>query len=270
MAQWNSGATWNSGALWGPATPAAPSYQNPKRQRSNMKRHHYYPRLHSARPEWHQNLATKLPNYAAALPLDTAVVNQGVADNLVLAYGLGQWITNVRDYAPGCTGALKVLTDGTGSGAFVFPVCVAPPPPTLPVGITVSAGALQRVFKLVQDIKSKPGYTEAIGIDLGIVGEEDTTEVLMPEFSLKAEQGTGCQCIRITFKKHGWYAVAIYSRRGGGDWVLLGIDSESPYLDERPLLVAGQPEIREYKMRFWEAGTEQGEWTAVESITVSL
>ena len=234
-----------------------------------MKRQHYYPRLHSARPEWHQHFADRLPDYAAALTLETGDVNQAVADNEVLAYGLGLWLTNVRDFAPACTAALKVLADGPGAGAFVFPAYAAPTPPTIPVGTTVSPGALQRTFKLVQTIKSRPGYTEAIGIDLGIVGEEDTAEFTMPEFTTKLEQGATCQCVRLNFKKLGWYAVAIYSRRNGGDWVLLGIDSESPYLDERPLAVAGQPEVREYRMRFWEAGVEQGEWTAVQSVTVS-
>ncbi|MBL9117357.1 MAG: hypothetical protein JNJ83_20280 [Verrucomicrobiaceae bacterium] len=235
-----------------------------------MKRQRYYPRLLAQRPEWHENLAIKLPTVAAALPLDTDVVNQGVGDNLTMAYGLGLWLTTVRDFAPACTASLRELEDGAGDSAFVFPVFTAPTPPTLPVGITVKPGALQRIFRLVQDIKSKPGYTEAMGIDLGIVGPEDTVEITVPEFSMKLEQGTGCQCVRLSFKKHGWYAVAIYSRRGNGEWVLLGIDSESPYLDERPLLVPGQPEVREYRMRYWEGGTEQGEWTAVQSITVGV
>lgn len=270
MAQWNSGVAWSSGALWGPATPAAPSIQNRKRQRSNMKRHHYYPRLHSTRPEWHQNFADKLPDYAATLPLTTEETNQGVADNRTLAYGLGQWITNIRDFAPACSSALKTLADGTGGEAFVFPAYAAPTPPTLPVGTTVLPGALQRTFRLVQEIKNKPGYTEEIGINLGIVGEEDTTEVNTPEFTTKLEQGTTCQCARLSFKKYGWYAVVIYSRRGDGEWTLLGIDTESPYIDDRPLLVAGQPEVREYRMRFWEAGTEQGEWSTVQSLTVGV
>ena len=61
-------------------------------------------------------------------------------------------------------------------------------------------------------------------------------------------------------------AVFVESRRGGpsAPWEFLGIDSESPYEDARPLLVAGQPEIREYRMRFWDKGTPNGDWTDVE------
>ena len=45
-------------------------------------------------------------------------------------------------------------------------------------------------------------------------------------------------------------------------------DTESPYVDARPLLVAGQPETREYRMRFWDKGTPNGEWTDVAKETV--
>ncbi len=47
------------------------------------------------------------------------------------------------------------------------------------------------------------------------------------------------------------------------------IDTESPYMDERPLLVAATPEVREYRMRFWDKGTPNGDWTDVVKVTVS-
>jgi hypothetical protein len=63
-------------------------------------------------------------------------------------------------------------------------------------------------------------------------------------------------------------AAALHGRlheswRGGGAWEFLAIGTESPYLDERPLLVASQPEVREYRMRFWDKGRLNGEWTDV-------
>lgn len=236
-----------------------------------MKRKYFYPADFFERPEWHSNLAAKLQLYAAALPLPAAEVNEGVADNLYLAYGLGVWINNVREYALSCTSLLDTLTRGTGGEPFVFSTCTATALPTLPVGITeVLPGALDRTFKLVQQIKTRPGYTEAIGLDMGIIGEEDTTEHSMPEFTLKTEQGMGCHCVKVRYKKFGHYAVAVYSKRGAGGWELLGISSDNPYEDERPLLVAGQPEVREYKLRFWDSGAENGDWTDVASTTVSV
>ena len=269
MAQWNDGSKWSSSTLWGPSSGTASGTANNRRPpRTQMKRQYYYPRVLAARPEWHKNMANKLAGYTTTLPLTTDQVNQGVGDNLMLYYGLGAWITNVRDFAPACTADLRVLEFGTGPDPFAFTTYAAPDVPAIPVGVIVKPGALQRIFDLVKTIKSAPGYTEAIGIDLGIVGEEDGSAPGLPSFTLILEQGSGCQCVRHNFKKNGNYAVAIYSRRGGGAWELLGIDAESPYLDERPLLVAGQPEVREYRMRGWDAGVEIGEWTAVQSVTV--
>jgi hypothetical protein len=48
-----------------------------------------------------------------------------------------------------------------------------------------------------------------------------------------------------------------------------GIDTESPYPDERPLLVAGQPEVREYRMRCWDKGTPNGVWTNFAKIALA-
>ena len=59
------------------------------------------------------------------------------------------------------------------------------------------------------------------------------------------------------------------SRRGTGAWEFLAIDTESPYEDERPLLQAATPEVREYRMRFWDKGTPNGDWTDVVKVTVS-
>ena len=204
----------------------------------------------------------------AGIGLVPADITASVNDSRHLAYSLGSWLTAVRGYGPGCTSQLEVLKLGTGNTAFELPE-FAPPAP--PAGLTaVLPGALTRIFKYVQTIKAAPVYTEGLGLLMGIVGSEDSTEHAVPEFALKTVLGDDCQCVRVGFKKFGHYAVAIYSRRGGGDWVLLGVDSSSPYLDERELLVAGQPEKRDYRMRFWDDGTENGDWTDIASITVSL
>ena len=75
--------------------------------------------------------------------------------------------------------------------------------------------------------------------------------------------------VRIDFTKFTHQGVYIESRRGGGPWGMIGIDTEKPYLDERPLAVAGQPEVREYRLRYWDKGTPNGDWSPVASITVA-
>lgn len=268
MATWNSGTLWNSGALWGPDSSPSSQQRNKLTRHRTMKRQPYYPRILADQPEWHFNYADQLTEQATALGLVPAEVTATVNDSRHLGYALGTWLTTVRDFGPGSTAQLESLRYGTGDDPFVLPTFTAPAPPE---GLTaVKPGALNRIFDYVQVIKKRPAYTEGIGLLLGIVGGEDTAAHTAPEISLKLEQGSGCQCVRIRFKKFGHYAIAIYSRRNGGPWELLGIDAESPYLDERPLAVAGQPEMREYRSRFWENGSEIGDWTEVFSVTVGV
>ena len=73
---------------------------------------------------------------------------------------------------------------------------------------------------------------------------------------------------RIKFTKYGHDGVYIEVRRNVGAWGFLAIDTESPYLDHTPLLVAGTPETREYRMRFWDHGDANGDWTMVEKVMI--
>jgi hypothetical protein len=239
-----------------------------------MKRKYFYPADFAERPEWHANLALKLQLYGLALGLTPAEINAGVADNLLLAYALGVWITNVREYAPACTAILETLARGTGVDPFVFPTCTAPPLPTLPAGITaVLPGALDRTMRLAKRIKTLHGYTESIGLDLGIVGSElppppPPGEVPAPSLAATVISGDANQYVRLKFLKKGHEYVMIESRRGSGAWEELAQSNKSPFIDNRALLVAGQAEVREYRARFWDNGVPSSDWCDVAKVTV--
>lgn len=274
MPTWNSGVTWSSGSLWGPAVlPPAPVNANTKSKPTKMRRQPYYPKKIAEQPEWHSNMAEKCQIYMPALGFSAAEVDSAVADNLILAYGLGNWISNVRDFAPSCTSSLKDLIGGTGVTNYAFPVYAAPALPTLPAGITgVLPGALERIFRLVQSIKSKPGYTEAMGIDMGIVGSEAPApppgDAPPPRLTVLVIQGSLNEAGRIKFFKDGHMGIWLECRRNGGAWEYLTATPKSPYIDDRPLLVAGQPEVREYRARFWDDGVPNGDWCDVAKVTV--
>ena len=56
--------------------------------------------------------------------------------------------------------------------------------------------------------------------------------------------------IRLVWTKHGVYGVHIYARLAGQTaWVKIALDTSSPYIDGRPLAVAGVAETREYMLR---------------------
>ncbi len=269
MATWNSGAKWSSGTLWGPATGPNPfaTRQRNKPTKNNMTRKPFLPDIISERPEWFNNYATQLPLANAILGMDAAVVTARVADAKYCEYASGGWLTWARDCGTQATAAIENLYNGAGAETFVMPVFT---PPALPAGVTaVLPGALRRILDFVAQIKRQPGYTDVIGQQLRIIGAEDTREHLTPTFTLTQERGEGCQCVKLRFIKYGHKGVVIFSKRGTGNWEMLGIDLASPYMDERELLVAGQPEVREYRLQWYDNDGPNGDFSPVQSITVN-
>jgi hypothetical protein len=181
-------------------------------------------------------------------------------------YILSEWVSAVRTFTPATTNAMDAALTGAGVDPVALPTFAAP---ALPTGVTPAPpGLLNRIFSLNIRIKATGTYTEAIGTDLGIEGQEDTTVHPAPKLNATVEQGPECQCVRLGFYKYGHMGVHVEGRRGNG-WEFLAIETSSPYVDQRPLLVATQPEIREYRLRFWDKGTPNGEWTDVVKVTVS-
>ena len=132
-------------------------------------------------------------------------------------------------------------------------------------------GALNRLFDLVQLIKNSPGYTDLIGNDLNIIGATTSGTAAgqtAPTAKLTIVQGPTGKAVQINFVKHGHLGVYIECQRGTGAFEFVAIDTEVPYLDARPLLVAGTPEVRQYRLRYWDKGLANGDWSATTTITV--
>lgn len=232
-----------------------------------MKRQNYYPRRMSEQVAWLLNYADKLPKYAAVLSLSSEEVADRVADAQRCAYVLGPWLAVVRGFAPAATASMDFVLYGTSNGMAALPNFV---PPDADEGTAaLKAGAMHRIFHQVGRIKLAAGYTPAIGLDMGLVGSENTMSRTTPKMKLKLQGGTVGQWVRVSFTKHGHEAVYMESRLVGGEWNYLGIDTENPYIDDRPLKVPGVPEVREYRMRFWDKGSPNGPWSAVATVTVS-
>lgn len=232
-----------------------------------MQRKPYFPRTVAARPEWFGNYAAQLPIANVTLALPAADVTAQVNEARFCEYSCGIYLTKAREFGPAITASVEELLDGSGVAPYVLPLFTVP---ALPAGVTaVAAGALRRIAAFVQTIKNSPNYTEAIGLQLGIVGSEDAGENPLPTFTLKVERGDGCECVKVIFKKYGRQGVVIWCKRGGGAWEMLAIDLVSPYMDERALLVPGQPEVREYRLQYYDDAAPTGEFTPVQSVTVT-
>jgi hypothetical protein len=111
---------------------------------------------------------------------------------------------------------------------------------------------------LANRIKAHPAYTAAYGELLGIVGPEDTTNLATSKPTLAGTPLIG-GVVQLAFDKSVSEGVNIYARRGTeADFTFLARDTVSPYVDNRPLLAPGKPELREYKAVYVVSDAEIG------------
>ena len=211
--------------------PSSPKPQKIKR----MKRQAYYPTNVPEQIIWLENLRNKLGTYTAVLGLTAAQVAAGVADARWIIYMLGSWLPAVRAWSKACTAAALQAQSGVG-GVMVLPVFT---PPALPAGVVpVNAGALDRIFALVQVIKDSTGYAEPIGDDLGVLGIEDVAPdmaTIQPDIDA---------AVQVSSVQIGWDwggnspfldMIELEVDRGDGHgYVLLANDTTPGYTDTHP------------------------------------
>ena len=104
-----------------------------------------------------------------------------------------------------------------------------------------------RVRLLAKRVKGHRNYTEALGIQLGIEGVAVTTDMTVAQPTLVANP-LAHGAVEIAFNKSKADGVNLYSQREGeSGFAFLARDTASPYVDNRPLAVAGKPEVRKYR-----------------------
>lgn len=216
----------------------------------------YLPRAASDRVLWLNNFSNKIGGYAALFGFTAAEVALIAKMATFYAYiiGLIEQVNTFSNNLVSFKNILSIAPNGTSLGP-VPTVTIAAAPAVCPAGIfTYISGIVGRIKS------NTTAYTDAIGKDLGIVGDEivfKSTE-FKPEISAKAQAGS----VVINFTKKDLDGVNVYSHPVGGTdanvWEFLALDNHSPYHDTRPLAVAGQPEKRQYRVRGVYDGVETG------------
>ncbi|HJQ31464.1 MAG TPA: hypothetical protein VJ866_04780 [Pyrinomonadaceae bacterium] len=223
------------------------------------------PRTDDVLVNWYTDFAARLAVHATALGLSQADVAAVQADSAMLHYLIRDLVTAYSNAFAASTAYKKIIKDGPiGVQAGVIP-----PAPTLPAApAVVPAGIVPRLRQLIARIKAAPGYTEAIGADLGIVGP-DTSPSAPDKPTGKAIPLDGSR-VRIEFNKAGFDGVQVESRYAGETvWQRLGTDNFSPYVDERPPVAADKPEVREYRLRFISRDEPVGDWSDIITATAT-
>ncbi len=208
-------------------------------------------------PAWHEQFKTSVLANAATFSLVAADTTDVTNDN--------------TDYHAKVTN--QVTTTNTAKQA------------TADLG-TSRTTAEKHARALVKRIKAHPAYTAAFGNLLGIVGPEDTTDIstLKPEITGEAKKGG---VVEIDFNLANSEGVNMnpesfrgYSRRNGDtDFKFLACragvrrrrarDTSPTYMDNPNAsgLVAGKPELREYKAVFVVGDVEVSQFS--DEITVN-
>jgi hypothetical protein len=236
--------------------------KNPFVEAANMAVQDYIPHREDELIAWFNNFATKITTYQAVLGLTAAEVSEVQAENLVvhnsiLAVELArnearEWVTfkNLEIYGP--IGGAMPSVPSTPT-----PAAISPRAP----------GILIRTRALVTRIKAHPAYTAAMGADLGLIGPEESppTEI-KPTGSAVALPNFAAE---IKFVKRRFDGVDIEGQRGSEmTWTYLAFDSSSPYIDNRPPVVANQTEQRRYRMRYRDSDVPVGVFSDTLTVTV--
>ena len=154
----------------------------------------------------------------------------------------------------------NALRDGHPAGP-IPPSLAATTPPT-----AVLPGIFDRATLLVGRIKKHPGYAEAIGQDLGIIGAEVTINLaaLKPILTLTLQAGHP----NVGWTKQGMDALEIHVDRGNGTYALLAIDTVPDYLDTAALPAPGTSAAWKYKAIYRLRDEQVGQWSDVASLSV--
>lgn len=222
----------------------------------------WLPLREADRLTWLQNFALKLNVYvgtAGIVAADVTAVNGYLT--------LYQWIINrtdqIRTVSQDLTEWKRILTEGP-IGAPIGAMPVAPSYGAMPV-VTPVAGIFALITALAERIRNTAGYTTAIGEDLGIVPPAGGSPLGDPVLELIALPDSE---VRVNWVKASAHGIRIESQRAAETvWTVLGTDNNSPYLDARGPLVAGQPEIRRYRGRYVVNDEPVGDYSAVATVT---
>jgi len=221
----------------------------------------YLPRIETDLMVWFTDHAVGVATHGATVGLAAADITQAATDDKTVTHAVnGRSLYNSK--AQEFTAYKDILLYAPLNEPL-------PSTPTAPVVGALVGGALAacvaRARQRAERIKSHPAYTTAIGEDCRIVppvtppGPTQPTLTAVPETSF---------VVRLTFAMRGHDQLEIHSQRAAETaWSSLAFDTNSPYLDGRAPLVAGQPEQRRYRARYVDNDVPVGDWSDTVEVT---
>lgn len=239
-----------------------------------MAKDSYFPTEDNKVKDFLENLNLKLSGYAALFSISAAQLASLNDDTLNFSYWLGQvnLFTTEKEERVSYKNRLREGPIGSPAGVIPsVPVVPAPPAPVQP-------GIEPRTRVLVQFVKNNPFYTDTIGKDLGVIGDEQSVQrsSLKPVFRLEKlstginiiwKKGTLATGVRIEKQvvSSGGIPVPAPAPSASASWSLLAIDTQPDYLDTTPITGAA---IWRYRLVYMIGDEQAGQWSDEASIAV--
>ena len=178
-----------------------------------------------------------------------------------------QWILNRSDQVKNSLKDInefkRIMMDGP-IGTPMGPTPVAPVYPATVI-FAISAGIFDQIITLRERTVHTVGYNTVMGENIGFEPIGAPPTLGDPTFDLLALVASQ---VRLDWVKSLATGVIIEGQRGSEvDWTVLASDYFSPFIDTRAPLVAGQPEVRRYRIRYLVGDEAVGSYSGVFQIT---
>ena len=226
-----------------------------------MRRRHFFPKLAGDMLPFYQNLCAKAPHYLVQLQITPEQL-----DFLNLACELWQSLIDLQNrsqrFAQDWTGLLNAcFSKPGGSAPPAWPVWTgAATPPVL-----LDTGCEAKVRAIIRRWKAAPGYSLAIGMDLGIVGAQISVDAssLTPELRVGLVRGR--PLLRASLL--GCDALEVQVDRGNG-FSLFDVSMGAPLEDPHPLPPPGASAVWTYRAILREQNQRVGQWSRSVAVPV--
>lgn len=227
---------------------------------------YYLPTTDADKVLWLQNFAAKLPTVAAKYGITAAEMTDMINGATVFAYW-HNYRNQYEEYVQKLTAYRNELRDGVKAGSSPSIVPTAPTVGTAPT-VTAAPGIFARVRAIVARIKGNIAYTVADGKDLGIVGEEQTIDLVQIKPAISTRMAAGGHP-EIVWAKQGMDGIEIYVSREGSPYTLLAYDMRPNHIDAAPLPALGTSAVWKYRAIYRYHDAQVGQWSDEVSVTVT-
>ena len=179
-----------------------------------MQKKFWFPKTMPERLVFFQNFRAKIGKYETELGFTPEQISamETLADEFVAAY---TWVKSCELTLKAAFAWRDTIFENTEEeGADVPTPPAFPPPPSLSGGQAI----VEQMYKFRRQIVSRPGYTSAIGRDLGIIGAEVSVtqpSMLAPDLRVSVSEGNA---VSISGNMQKMQAIFIEYRPENGDW----------------------------------------------------